>query len=76
MIGFREAAHRILEVTHGRTTAFFVSFFIAGHLVLAFGHLTGTYISFMATLGGLILGHSIKEDILGGKKAPDADDKN
>jgi hypothetical protein len=63
MISLRDAAHKVLQFTHGRTTAFFLSFFVAGHAVLAFGKLTTTYVYFMATLGGLVLGHSIKEDI-------------
>jgi hypothetical protein len=58
----REAAHKILQITHGRTTAFLIAFFIAGH-VMAFRHLlTPVYVGYMGTLGSLVLGHSIKED--------------
>lgn len=58
----RNAMHKVLQVTHGRTTAFFVSFFVTGNVLAFLGKLTPTYIGFMGTLGTLILGHSLKED--------------
>jgi hypothetical protein len=54
----------LLEITHGRTTAFFIAFFIAGHAMALAGKLTTIYVAYLATLGGLVLGHSVKEDIL------------
>jgi hypothetical protein len=75
----RGLAQNVLRITQGRTTAFFVAFFIAGHIVLVFDKLTPAYIGFMGTLGGLVLGHSIKEDVMaarngspGGTKDADA----
>ena len=58
----RDLAHKVLQMTHGRTTAFFIAFFIAGHIMAWFGKLTPVYVAYMGTLGGLVLGHSIKED--------------
>lgn len=77
---FRDATNRVLQITHGRTTAFFVAFFIAGNALAVTGKLTTVYVGFMATLGGLVLGHSIKEDVMAAKFGPpggstDADPK-
>jgi hypothetical protein len=75
----RGAAHNVLQITQGRTTAFLIGFFISGNAMAWTGKLTTVYIGFMATLGGLVLGHSIKEDLaeklngprpLGGPDAP------
>ena len=68
----RNAAHKILEATHGRCTAFFIAFFITGNVFAIFGKLTTTYVAFMATLGGLVLGHSIKEDVMAATGTPPA----
>ena len=61
---------KILELTRGRTTAFFIAFFLAGHAMAFLDKLTPTYIGFMGTLGGLVLGHSIKEDVMAAKLGP------
>lgn len=76
----RDLAHKVLQITHGRTTAFFIAFFIAGHAMACFGKLTPVYVAYMGTLGGLILGHSVQENILAVKDCPppggpDADNK-
>jgi hypothetical protein len=63
-------AQKVLSITHGRTTAFFIAFFLAGHGMAFLGKLTPTYIGFMGTLGGLVLGHSIKEDFAEAKIGP------
>lgn len=63
-------AGKIIAITHGRTTAFFIAFFLSGHAMALFGKLTPTYIGFMGTLGGLVLGHSIKEDMMEGRNGP------
>lgn len=60
----RDVSQKIMQITHGRTTAFFIAFFISGHVMAATGKLTPTYIAFMGTLGGLVLGHSVQENIL------------
>lgn len=57
----RSITQKILAITHGRSTAFFVGFFIAGHAMALAGKLTTTYVAYMSTLGALILGHSIKD---------------
>jgi hypothetical protein len=66
----RNAANKLLQITHGRTTAFFLAFFVTGHVVTFLHLLTPTYIGFMGTLGGLVLGHSIKEDYAEAHGAP------
>lgn len=81
MTWIRSFAQKVLAITHGRTTAFFIAFFFAGHAMALLGKLTPTYIGFMGTLGGLVLGHSIKEDVVAGiygpppPGGPDADPK-
>jgi hypothetical protein len=70
MAWIRELAHKVLQITHGRTTAFFALFFVSGHVMALLGKLTPTYIGFMGTLGGLVLTHSIKEDIVAGRNGP------
>ncbi len=77
----RNLAHRVLQITQGRTTAFFIAFFITGHVMAVLHLLTPVYVGYMGTLGGLVLGHSIKEDVMAAKNGtppsggPDADDK-
>lgn len=63
-------AGKVIAITRGRTTAFFIAFFLSGHAMALFGKLTPTYIGFMGTLGGLVLGHSIKEDMMAGRNGP------
>lgn len=54
---------KLVQFAQGRSTAFFIAFFIAGHVMAWFGKLTPTYVAYLGTLGGLVLGHSIKEDV-------------
>jgi hypothetical protein len=61
---------KILEITHGRTTAFFIAFFLAGTVLAFLGKLTAVYVAFMGTLGGLVLGHSVKEDFMAARFGP------
>ena len=70
MAWFQGLAGKVLQKTHGRSTAFFIAFFVAGHAMVLLGKLTPTYIGFMGTLGGLVLGHSIKEDVMAAKYGP------
>jgi undecaprenyl pyrophosphate phosphatase UppP len=77
----RNLAHKVLQLTHGRTTAFFVAFFVAGNVLQFLGKLSMPYVYYMGTLGGLVLGHSIKEDVMASKMprppgGPDADNKS
>lgn len=62
MAWLRNVANRLLALTHGRTTAFFIAFFVAGHGMALAGKLTHEYVLYMGTLGALVLGHSLKED--------------
>lgn len=61
-MSLKDIASKILAVTHGRTTAFFIAFFVAGHGMAVLGKLNSDYVLFMGTLGGLVLGHSIQEN--------------
>lgn len=60
-------ANWVLRVTHGRTTAFFIAFFVAGNALQIAGKLTHEYVLYMGTLGALVLGHSVKEDLMAAK---------
>lgn len=64
MAFFQNITHKVLQAVHGRTTAFFIAFFLTGNVLAYFDKLTPTYVGFMGTLGGLVLGHSVKEDIV------------
>jgi hypothetical protein len=87
-MALKDVSHWVLQITHGRTTAFFIAFFVAGNTLACLHNaagaplLTSTYVYFMATLGGLVLGHSVKEDLVEMKnrangtppeRSPDAD---
>ena len=48
----------------GRHTFFAAAFFVVGNVMHWFHRLDGTYITFMGTLMGFVLGHSVKEDML------------
>jgi len=54
----------------GRTTSFCAAFFVTGNILHYLHRLDATYIAFMGTLMGFVLGHSVKEDW-----APKPDDK-
>lgn len=60
---FRNAVHKVLQITHGRTTLFFGLFFITGNVLAWFGKLSPSYVAYMGTLGGLVVGHSLKDDL-------------
>jgi hypothetical protein len=76
-------ANWVLQITQGRTTAFFIAFFVAGNALQLAGKLTHEYVIYMGTLGALVLGHSVKEDLMAAKfgiqptppGGPDADAK-
>jgi hypothetical protein len=59
----REIVHKILQITHGRTTWFFLMFFISGTVLQFEAKLTETYVHFMVGLGALVVGHSLKDDL-------------
>ena len=46
----------------GRHTAFACAFFVAGNVLHWYHRLDGTYITFMGTLMGMVLGHSVQEN--------------
>lgn len=68
----RTVSEKLLEITHGRSTAFFLGFFLSGNALAIAGKLTPVYVAYMATLGGLVLGHSIQENVLVAKSGPPA----
>lgn len=51
-----------IDAAHGRHTLFAFAFFVTGNVFFWLHRLDGTYIAFMGTLMGFVLGHSIKED--------------
>jgi hypothetical protein len=67
---FRGLPQKVLHATQGRTTAFFLAFFVCGHAMALAGKLTPVYVGYMTALGGLVLGHSIKEDVMAAKNGP------
>lgn len=73
----RDFSNQFLEIMHGRSTAFFVAFFVAGTTLACFGKLTPVYVAFVGTLGGLVVGHSLQENLTGAVPPgrPDADAK-
>jgi len=58
----------------GRTTAFCIGFFVSGNLLQWVHRLDATYIAFMGTLLGAVIGHSVKEDFFAGKTADSGKD--
>jgi len=65
MAWLRKLADHVLELTRGRTTAFFLMFFFAGHVMAFLGKMNTDYIAFVGVLGGLVLGHSVQENKFG-----------
>lgn len=61
---------RVTGYVQGRHTAFVLAFFLAGHVMHWYHRLDATYIAYMGTLMGFVLGHSIKEDKMGGQQPP------
>lgn len=59
---------KLFAFAGGRSTGFLGSFFVAGNVLHYFHRLDGTYIGFMTALMGFVIGHSIKEDLLGDSK--------
>lgn len=53
---------KLVAKLQGRTTAFLLGFFVTGHIMHFIHRLDGTYIAYMGTLMGFVLGHSIKDD--------------
>jgi hypothetical protein len=51
-----------LVTSNGRTTAFLIFFTIVGTVLHILHRLDGTYIGFIGTIMGFVLGHSVKED--------------
>lgn len=66
----QKMSDKFLQLTRGRTTAFFLMFFVSGHAMALLGKLNSEYIAFMGTLGGLVLLHSTQENYIGTKAAP------
>lgn len=60
----RDLGHKVLQFTHGRSTLFFIAFYVSGNLMAFLGKLTPAYAGYMGMLGALVLGHSIKEDVV------------
>jgi hypothetical protein len=63
MSWMRDGIHKLLQLTHGRSTLFWIAFFITGNVLAWKQMLTSVYVAYMIGLGGLVLGHSVKEDL-------------
>lgn len=63
----QDLSEKVLRITHGRSTAFFMAFFLSGNALAWTGKLDPVYVAFMGTLGGLVLGHAIQENVLAAK---------
>jgi hypothetical protein len=61
---------KLINSCQGRTTFFCMAFFIVGTLLHLAHRLDATYITFMGTILGFVLGHSVKEDHFGTGKNP------
>ena len=60
---------KLFNFFQGRSTAFFCGFFVSGTTLHIYNRLDATYITFMATLLGFVVGHSVKEDLLSNSSA-------
>lgn len=60
---------RVFSACQGRHTALALGFFTTGNIFHYLGRLDATYIGFMTTLMGFVLGHSVKEDYFADKQA-------
>lgn len=67
----REKLQDLMNRFTSRTTLFCCGFFVSGHIMHLIHRLDATYITFMATLMGFIVGHSVSENL----KPPPKDDK-
>lgn len=74
----REKFKELMNRLTARTTLFCGAFFVSGHILHLMHRLDATYITFMGTLLGFIVGHSVSENLKPppkeDKPAPKADD--
>ena len=61
---------KLMSALAGRTTAFCAAFFVGGHVMHVLHRLDGTYITFMVSLMGVVVAHSVKEDYFSADKKP------
>lgn len=52
----------VTDKLQGKSTMFFVGFFITGNILQYLNKLDATWITFMTALLGYVVGHSFKED--------------
>jgi hypothetical protein len=55
---------KVTSALQGRHTSFVAAFFVVGNVLHWLHRLDGTYIAFMSSLMGFVLGHSVKESML------------
>lgn len=60
---FQDFAGKVFASLQGRHTAFVTAFFISGHVMHWFHRLDATYIAYMTSLMGFVLGRAISGDI-------------
>ncbi len=61
---------KLFAYLQGRHTAFAIAFFLSGNVLHWYHRLDTSYITFMGTLMGMVLGHSAQENYF--QKGPDA----
>lgn len=59
----RELFKRAFEASQGRHNFLVLSFFVSGNILHWFHRLDGTYIGYMSTLMGFLLGRTVSQDI-------------
>lgn len=69
----REKLKDLVNRFTSRTTMFCGGFFVAGHIMHLLHRLDATYITFMGTLLGFIVGHSVSENLTVNKQDPPKD---
>jgi hypothetical protein len=55
---------KLTSALQGRHTSFVAAFFVVGNVLHWYHRLDSTYIAWMGTLMGFVLGHSVKESML------------
>jgi hypothetical protein len=64
---------KIFAYMQGRHTAFAAFFALVGVLLQWFHRLDATFVAYMTSLMGMVLGHSIQENHFGGDRKGDSD---
>ena len=61
---------KLMSALAGRTTAFCAAFFVGGHVMYVLHRLDATYLTFIVSLMGVVVAHSVKETTSARTKSP------